>query len=143
MTANPEKYRLERQDPRWQKRRLEIMQRDNFQCSFCGDAKASLNVHHKYYVSGRKPWQYPDWALTTLCQECHGLHHDSQVDEHFESENGVFPFTNWEHVIRNVSTCSSAGGFIGWLRYYLDANPQISSSDLVEALVDWMEELKK
>ncbi len=30
-----------------------------------------LNVHHKYYVKGKAPWEYEDDALVTLCEECH------------------------------------------------------------------------
>ncbi len=65
MTKTKEKYRQERLDPRWQKKRLEIMQRDGFECRDCSDGKETLNVHHAYYIPGRKPWEYPSWALST------------------------------------------------------------------------------
>ena len=55
--------------PLWQRRRLEIMQRDGFRCSACGDDKNTLNVHHLWY-SG-EPWDVPDEALETLCENCH------------------------------------------------------------------------
>lgn len=58
-------------DPRWQKRRLEIFHRDNFTCADCDDSKKTLHVHHLYYVKDRAPWDYPDWALETLCEDCH------------------------------------------------------------------------
>lgn len=58
-------------DPRWQRRRLEIMQRDKFRCRSCGDETTTLNVHHSYYVKGRKPWEYEDTELHTLCEPCH------------------------------------------------------------------------
>lgn len=61
-------------DPRWQKRRLEIMQRDNFTCQMCGNGLTSgvpLNVHHYVYHKGYLPWEYPDNDLITLCRECH------------------------------------------------------------------------
>jgi hypothetical protein len=58
-------------DPRWQKRRLEIMQRDGFACVECGRKDLTLNVHHRYYISGRDPWDYPDEALVTLSEDCH------------------------------------------------------------------------
>jgi hypothetical protein len=63
-------------DPRWQKRRLEIMQRDNFECRKCGDTKTTLNVHHRYYVTGRDPWEYPAFSLITLCIRCHEMERD-------------------------------------------------------------------
>lgn len=64
-------------DPRWQKKRLEIMQRDDFACIECGDSESTLNVHHCYYQKGRMPWDYPDKSLITLCEPCHGLEADA------------------------------------------------------------------
>lgn len=32
---------------------------------------STLHVHHKYYEPGKKPWEYPDEALITLCESCH------------------------------------------------------------------------
>ena len=58
-------------DPRWQKKRLKILERDDFTCQICFDKKATLHVHHKYYVWGKNPWDYPDCALETLCYGCH------------------------------------------------------------------------
>ncbi len=58
-------------DPRWQKRRLEILQRDDFTCHGCYDTESTLHVHHLYYVKGRRPWEYPDFALVTVCSDCH------------------------------------------------------------------------
>lgn len=63
-----EKYR----DRRWQKKRLEIMERDGWRCRDCdGDDTTVLNVHHHYYDRGADPWDYPDDALITLCEPCH------------------------------------------------------------------------
>lgn len=58
-------------DPRWQKKRLKIMERDNFACTNCGDDSATLNVHHSFYKRGRAPWDYHDQWLVTLCEDCH------------------------------------------------------------------------
>jgi hypothetical protein len=39
-----------------------------------------LNVHHKYYIQGYKPWEYDNEALVTLCEDCHKkLHETSNV----------------------------------------------------------------
>ena len=59
------------QDPRWQKKRLEVFQRDGFKCSDCGNKELQLEVHHEYYISGREPWEYPLSAFKTLCHPCH------------------------------------------------------------------------
>ena len=34
-----------------------------------------LHVHHKYYVAGKNPWEYPVDALVTLCWHCHEEQH--------------------------------------------------------------------
>ena len=66
-------------DARWQRKRLEIMQRDNFTCIACGrsdkDEGTTLNVHHAYYEKGKKPWEYDDDMLVTVCSECHEGRH--------------------------------------------------------------------
>lgn len=56
------------------------MDRDGFACQQCYDSESTLNVHHLYYSSGRKIWEYPDNAMVTLCNECHS-------DEHLIGQN--------------------------------------------------------
>lgn len=58
-------------DPRWQKKRLEIFERDEFQCQHCGDRDETLNVHHIAYNNG-DPWDIDSNLLITLCEVCHG-----------------------------------------------------------------------
>lgn len=62
-------------DPRWQKRKSEILNRDNFTCQLCGDKKTTLHVHHKYYLEGKLPWEYKSDILITLCENCHSWIH--------------------------------------------------------------------
>lgn len=57
--------------PYWQRKRLEIMKRDNFTCQFCSDHTSTLNVHHTIYLPGKMPWEYTDDQLITLCEKCH------------------------------------------------------------------------
>ena len=58
-------------DPRWQKKRLEILQRDEFTCQQCFNTEMCLHVHHRIYQRGKEPWDYSDSLLVTLCEECH------------------------------------------------------------------------
>jgi hypothetical protein len=58
-------------DPRWQRKRLEVMERDGFACVECRSTTRTLNVHHRYYERGAAPWEYPDAAFVTLCEDCH------------------------------------------------------------------------
>lgn len=60
-------------DPRWQKKRLEILQRDNFTCKYCAATDKTLHVHHKHYIYGQDPWDYREDWLITLCAECHEI----------------------------------------------------------------------
>lgn len=66
-------YAEKLKDPRWQRKRLEIMQRDEFACTHCGDVGSTLNVHHLYYKKGRDPWEYDDEVLITVCESCHSM----------------------------------------------------------------------
>jgi 5-methylcytosine-specific restriction endonuclease McrA len=63
-------YSMKLRDPRWQKKRLLIMQRDGFKCLFCGSETKNLQVHHVVYKR-RDPWDYPDYLYQTLCDGCH------------------------------------------------------------------------
>lgn len=63
-------YSEKLKDPRWQKKRLEVMQRDNFKCQYCNDTETTLNVHHFFYES-YNPWETELKYLVTLCQSCH------------------------------------------------------------------------
>jgi hypothetical protein len=67
-------------DSRWQKLRLEIMERDGWTCKSCGASGdgVTLNVHHAYYESGKAPWEYPTDTLVTWCEDCHGKIHEAQ-----------------------------------------------------------------
>lgn len=58
-------------DPRWQRKRLEILQRDKFMCQACGEDSHTLHVHHRYYIPGAEPWEAPSESLVTLCADCH------------------------------------------------------------------------
>lgn len=62
-------------DPRWQKKRLEILNRDDFTCWHCGSLKKTLHVHHYAYVGD--PWEADNELLITLCEDCHKKEEDS------------------------------------------------------------------
>ena len=67
-----------------------------------------LNVHHRYYTIGSKPWEYSNDALVTLCQDCHSKRHkDAKV-----------PLYTPEHqLIKHLIPCSRCGGS-GYLPQY-------------------------
>lgn len=57
--------------PKWQKKRLEILERDGFRCQWCSSKEKTLHVHHKTYSKGKQPWDYPEDNFLSLCEECH------------------------------------------------------------------------
>lgn len=63
--------------PKWQKKRLEILERDNFTCIECGAVDKTLHVHHSHYVKDKKYWEYSNCSFKTLCSECHEKEHES------------------------------------------------------------------
>jgi len=66
-------YLQQLRDPRWQKKRLEILNRDNFTCQYCLCKDKELQVHHRYYDKDKLPWEYDDDCFITLCNDCHEI----------------------------------------------------------------------
>ena len=64
-------YREKFKDPRWQKLRLKVLERDMWYCQICYDPDNTLHIHHRYYTPNTEPWDYPQESLVTLCEECH------------------------------------------------------------------------
>lgn len=63
-------------DPRWQKMRLKIFERDKFTCQCCGAEEKTLHAHHLFYRPGAEgPWDYEDDDIMTVCDECHEAEH--------------------------------------------------------------------
>jgi hypothetical protein len=82
-------YSEKLQHPKWQKKRLEIMSRDGFQCVKCSSETNTLTVHHFYYISGRMPWEYPSQSMVTFCKKCH-------LSSHKMSRSFGHISTSWE-----------------------------------------------
>lgn len=71
MSETTSAYGKKLKHPLWQKKRLEIFQRDKFTCCYCGSTDETLHVHHKEYFFGNDVWDYPDDNFLTLCEHCH------------------------------------------------------------------------
>jgi hypothetical protein len=72
------RYSEKLKDPRWQKKRLKILERDEFACNDCGDTESTLMVHHLKYAGD--PWEIEDKYLITLCEDCHESEHESRKE---------------------------------------------------------------
>ena len=70
-------YAQKLKDPRWQRKRLEALNRAEFRCEACQDTESTLHVHHKAYFKGREPWEYDVEQLAVLCENCHAYEHDA------------------------------------------------------------------
>lgn len=57
--------------------REEIIEADGFSCAVCGRSRDEvvLQVHHKEYLRGKLPWDYPHNLCETLCSGCHAREH--------------------------------------------------------------------
>lgn len=69
-----------------------------------------LNVHHKYYIEGKKPWEYDNDVLITLCQDCHKL-------EHQTNRTPVYRNLIEKDIIGYKDICDRCGGS-GYLPQY-------------------------
>lgn len=67
------------QDPRWQKKRLEVLESFNWECYGCKTKGDKLNVHHFWYETGKDPWDYENECYVAVCDKCHEVSHEAMV----------------------------------------------------------------
>jgi hypothetical protein len=77
-------YKEQYLNPKWQKKRLEILQRDNFKCQMCGSEDRTLHIHHFMYEKGKMIWEYDDSNFISICEQCHDTEHEEK-DQLYES----------------------------------------------------------
>jgi len=61
----------------WKTFRDEVIELDGYKCKDCGRTsnEVILQVHHKKYVKGKLPWEYPLQDCEALCKGCHSSRH--------------------------------------------------------------------
>ena len=64
-------YSEKLKDPRWQKRRLDVLCAANWACEDCGRRDLELHVHHCAYIRAMQPWEYGLELLMCVCGPCH------------------------------------------------------------------------
>lgn len=84
--------------PLWQRKRLEILQRDEFMCQKCYDSETTLHVHHRRYIKGREPWDYEDDNFITLCAPCH--EEMGETDERIKQIVAEYPIEFIDDLVR-------------------------------------------
>lgn len=98
-------YHEQLKHPLWQKKRLEVMERNGFRCEKCEREDDQLNIHHPFYKRGAMLWQYEPEELMCLCAACH-------KDEHAKDEE----------IKRLLAFCThSKGNVIGYLKAINDS----------------------
>lgn len=111
-------YADQLKSPLWQKKRLEILNRDKFTCQICSDTETTLHIHHKEYDKTYQTlaWQYPDDNYTTLCSDCH-----EAITEHIKEYGNDKEF----NVMKVKNTGKSPSIFI-----YSNGSLRINSPDI-------------
>jgi hypothetical protein len=94
-------YSEKLKDPRWQRRRLQVLEAAEWKCQRCQAETKTLHVHHNFYRSKTEPWEYPDHAFAALCEDCHGL---AEIDRR-ELQECIESIYEVEHVAANLHAC--------------------------------------
>lgn len=127
-------YFAKLKDPRWQKKRLKILERDNFTCAICGDTKNTLHVHHRFYLEGLELWGYKDCVYITLCENCHE-YETQRIPQEIFNLNTVIKSSYFSDDIKKI-----------W-ESFLDFNNRCESNDKANiikfALTEMQDEITK
>lgn len=102
-------------DKKWAIFRERVIELDGGVCIVCGRRRPEvvLQVHHKQYISGRKPWQYDYSDCETLCRGCHAREHGE-----------IRPDLGWEYIGEDdlgdlAGSCELCGTAIRYVHYVL------------------------
>jgi hypothetical protein len=99
-------YRDKLKDPRWQRKRLEVLNEANWRCKKCERGNLPLHVHHILYRRV-DPWEYRLDELQVLCEPCHLKAHN------FLRGNNIFAVgTRYTRVAIQNKLGGSTRGFL-------------------------------
>jgi hypothetical protein len=100
-------YSEKLKDPRWQRRRLEVLKAAEFRCQDCGDTTKTLAVHHGRYERGKEPWEAANHDLICLCEESHQYRHSLEAE--IKTGMSCLPL----HLLNALSTTALVMGHVG------------------------------
>lgn len=139
-------------DPRWQRKRLEMLQSANFECNCCGANDKTLHVHHRQYFKGRMVWDYGSNELDVLCEDCHKEEHAyldglktllSEVGAHeaFALLAGFHHHSDWVDADnisdgRDSNPLVYAAGFIAWMVQHLSIDDMDKVASFASSLMN-------
>jgi hypothetical protein len=121
-------YAQQIKDPRWQKKRLEVLSDNNFECENCGSSKDTLNVHHPFYKRGAMIWEYGTDELQCLCEVCHKEAH--ALDEKIKK---AFAYATTDHKLKALGALES---YELWSGYDDNATIKILGVDHAEGICE-------
>ena len=106
---NKKEYAEALLNPKWQEKRSRILRRDLYTCVVCQTKSRTLHVHHLEYKDGKRPWEYPDDMLVTLCDRCHATNHkkrnpklvknDAKKSDMVKILNGIMATCGWKRFV--------------------------------------------
>ncbi len=97
----------------WKGYRDSVIELDGNRCSVCGrnGSEVVLQVHHKKYISGLKPWEYATKDCITLCRGCHAAEHG-----HIRPKIG-WEYQGDEDLGDLIGTCDNCGSSLRYVFY--------------------------
>lgn len=102
----------------WKEFRKNVIELDGGKCVYCGKTanETVLQVHHKRYFKGFKPWEYATNDCETVCRGCHASIHGK-----------IMPKFGWEYCGDEdlgdlIGTCEYCGSSIRYVFTILHEN---------------------
>jgi hypothetical protein len=127
ISQHKEEYAAKLKDPRWQKKRLKILERDEWTCQKCYDVASTLVVHHRMYLVDTEPWDYSDELLVTLCENCH----EEEREEMANMEHDLIEILKGKFWARDIGEIAT-----GFLYIQLPHTSEVTASMLRWVLSD-------
>lgn len=122
--VSPMNYSQKLKDPRWQKKRLEVMEFNLFTCRTCGSKTETLTVHHINYRRGAEPWEYCAVNdLACICEPCHTKIEKEVIPQLRELAAAIHP----DAMLKIVAALS-----FGKPSHFMGESPELNPADYAE-----------
>lgn len=73
--------------PEWKRKRAAVLA-ESPRCEKCGKKSPPLAVHHRRYIFGLKPWEYPDDVYMVVCNgRCHLEADEDREEQELNAKN--------------------------------------------------------
>lgn len=99
-------YSYQLKSPKWQKKRLDILNLRGFKCEKCNCEENQLHVHHRFYLKNRKAWEYDNDVFQVLCYICHENEHKKEDQQKFEISDIWLFFIQRYELVNNQNVLS-------------------------------------